>query len=126
MNQELAFDRQSSRPTFEQEQNELIIKQQQQGGFNSTTSIISNNDTINISQQSTTNLQPNMNEIAEHALEKHTPVVFTCTKCRTIVGDSYAFENRNKEWKIICLSGALNISIGREPILSQQSPDEGW
>ena len=53
------------------------------------------------------------------------PLVFSCSKCKTIVGDSFAFLSSNEEANTITLSAASNIQRSAELFTSYEALDEG-
>jgi hypothetical protein len=53
------------------------------------------------------------------------PLVFSCTKCKTIVGDSFAFLCSSENVKTITLSAASNIQRTSELYTSFSDHDEG-
>lgn len=65
------------------------------------------------------NLQP------QDAKEIGAPLIFSCGQCRTIVGDTYSFENSDEETKTITLSGASNVQRTAELYTSYSEHDEG-
>jgi hypothetical protein len=61
----------------------------------------------------------------EDAKEIGAPLVFSCGQCKTIVGDTYSFENSDEETKTITLSAASNIQRTAELYTSYSAHDEG-
>ena len=53
------------------------------------------------------------------------PLVFSCGKCRTIVGDSFSFLCSNEEEKTITLAAASNVKRGAHIFTSYNTLDEG-
>jgi hypothetical protein len=53
------------------------------------------------------------------------PLVFSCLKCRSIVGDTFSLMSSNEEAKTITLSAASNIQRTNEIFTSYESLDEG-
>jgi hypothetical protein len=53
------------------------------------------------------------------------PLVFSCIKCKTIVGDSYSLFHTNEEFKTITLSASSNIQRTNELYTSNQEHDNG-
>ncbi len=53
------------------------------------------------------------------------PLVFSCGKCRTIVGDSYSLFHSNEEQKTLTLSAASNIQRIDEIYTSYEAYDQG-
>lgn len=53
------------------------------------------------------------------------PLVFSCVKCKTIVGDSFSFLSSSAEAKTITTSAASNIQRSTELYTSYASLDEG-
>ena len=52
-------------------------------------------------------------------------LVFSCAKCKTILGDSYSFVSSNEEMKTITLASASNIQRTAELYTSYSTHDEG-
>lgn len=61
----------------------------------------------------------------DHSSEVSGPLVFSCCKCKTIVGDSFSFLSSNKETNCITLSSSSNIQRTSELYTSYESLDEG-
>lgn len=53
------------------------------------------------------------------------PLVFSCAKCRTIVGDSFSFLSSDEVAKTITISVASNIQRSSELYTSYEVVDEG-
>ena len=53
------------------------------------------------------------------------PLVFSCAKCRTIVGDSFSFLSSDEAAKTITISVATNIQRSTELYTSYEVVDEG-
>ena len=53
------------------------------------------------------------------------PLVFSCIKCRTIVGDSYSFITTDEVSNTLTLSAASNIQRTDELYTSYSEHDEG-
>jgi len=53
------------------------------------------------------------------------PLVFSCRKCRTIVGDSFSMLCSNQEDATITLSAASHVQRGTQLFTSYESLDEG-
>ena len=62
---------------------------------------------------------------SEEVPEVSGPLVFSCCKCKTIVGDSFSFLSSNKETNSITLSSSSNIQRTSELYTSYESLDEG-
>lgn len=53
------------------------------------------------------------------------PLVFSCSKCRTIVGDSYSFLSSNEDMQTITLTAASNIQRSADVYTSTLGSDIG-
>jgi hypothetical protein len=53
------------------------------------------------------------------------PLVFFCSKCRTIVGDSFSFITSNQDANTLTISAASNIKRTTELYTSYEALDEG-
>lgn len=53
------------------------------------------------------------------------PLVFSCMKCRSIVGDSFSFMSSNEATRTITLAAASNINRTNDLFTSYESLDEG-
>jgi kinetochore protein Mis18 len=53
------------------------------------------------------------------------PLVFSCSKCRTIVGDSYSFLSSNEDMQTITLTAASNIQRSADVYTSTVGSDIG-
>ena len=53
------------------------------------------------------------------------PLVFSCLKCKSIVGDSFSLLSSNEEANTITLSASSNIQRPKEMYTSYESLDEG-
>lgn len=64
-----------------------------------------------------------MNEAAVDPISG--PLVLSCSKCKTIVGDSFSFLSSNEQSKTITLSAASNIQRSTQLYTSYEPFDEG-
>lgn len=51
------------------------------------------------------------------------PMIFSCNKCKTIVGDSFSYVEGHNDLKLIVLSSASNIQRSPEVHTSKEGPD---
>jgi len=67
----------------------------------------------------------NNNEEEEETTTITSPLVFYCSKCRTIVGDSFSYLSSDAELKVITLSATSNIQRSADVYTSKSGADVG-
>jgi hypothetical protein len=62
---------------------------------------------------------------SQPSAEIQNPLVFQCSKCRIIIGDSYSFQCSHEEMKTITLTAASNIQRSADVLTSKYGADVG-
>ena len=84
-----------------------------------------NNGTDRLESEKVRMAESNSTKEQQDEEQINAPLVFSCAKCRTIVGDSFSFLSSNEDMQTITLTAASNIQRSADVFNSKTGSDVG-